>query len=332
MSKYFNKISFLFLGITLFIVACTKESSYESGLGIYSTAAGTLKDSLGNCQNITINGTYLVDTVMTDSNYVVVTANITTPGNYKIYTDTVNGFWFRDSAYILGTGTQTFKLKGYGKPILPLTSNFTVYFNTSYCLFSVPLGTSGTVVSATGDFFPTTVNSNWTYQSLLGDTVKYTCTNYNVTILGKTYKVFTSNKNDTAIYRKDSLQGNYYTYGTFAADSRLIEYKFLDDKVALNSFWESDTLSTSTFGFPITYKIRFTIEAKNLPYTVNGNVFNNVIKVKQEVLIQASPGLFTVQSSETTYSYYARKVGLVWLDSPNYTPPEALKVTRYQIF
>ncbi len=337
MSKYLNKIGILIISSFLLITACTKETSYESGLGLLSAASGTLKDSLGNCQNIAINGSYVVDTVLTDSNYITVTANITQSGTFKIYTDTVNGFWFRDSAYTLNSGTQTFKLKGYGKPILPLASNFTVYFNTSYCLFNITVGatssgSSGGTVTTSGDYFPTTANSNWTYQDLLGDTVKYTCTNYNVTVNSNIYKLFVSTQGDSAIYRKDSLLGNYYTYGTFAADSRFIEYKFLDDKVAVNSFWESDTLSTSTLGFPITYKIRFTIDAKNAPYTINGIALDSVIKVRQEVLVQATPGLFTIQNSETTYSYYAKKVGLVWLDFPNYTPPAASKITRYTVY
>jgi hypothetical protein len=102
--------------------------------------------------------------------------------------------------------------------------------------------------------------------------------------------------------------------------------------VALNSSWESDTLSTSTFGLPLTYKIKFSIDAKNAQYTINGNVLDSVIKVKQEILVQVSPGLFTIQPSGTIYSYFAKKVGLVWVDLPNLSPAEALKIKRWKVF
>lgn len=338
MSKYFNKtILLLFCGAML-MLACSKETSFELGLGLANPSTGTLKDSAGNCQSFSVNGSYVVDSTLNDSNYIVVTATITKGGIYKIYSDTANGYWFKDSSYVLNAGVQTFKLKGYGKPILPLKSVFTIYYNTSYCLVSVTAtgtpstGGGSTVTSPSGDYFPTTVGSNWTYYDLTGDSLTVACSNFTATIASKTYKVFISDQGDTSIYRKDSLQGEYYTYGTFAGDSRLIEYKFLDDKVALNSFWETDTLSTNTFGLPLTYKIRFSIDAKNVQYTINGNVLDSVIKVKQEVLVQVSPGLFNIQPTGTTYSYFAKKVGLVWLDLPNLSPAEALKIKRWTIF
>lgn len=320
------------------MLACSKETSFESGTGI-TAATGTLKDSSGNCQGISVVGSYVVDSTLNDSNYLVVTATITKGGTYKIYSDTANGYWFKDSAYILTPGTQTFKLKGYGKPILPLTSVFTIYFNTSYCLLSVTAtgtpssGGGSTVTSPSGNYFPTTTGSNWTYYDLTGDSLTVTATNFTATIASKTYKVFISDQGDTTIYRKDSLQGEYYTYGTFAGDSRLIEYKFLDDKIALNSFWETDTLTTSLFlGIPSTYKIRFTIDAKNTQYTINGNVIDSVIKVKQELLAQQPGGLYSIIPTGTTYAYYAKKIGLVWLDFPNYVPAEALKIKRWRVY
>jgi hypothetical protein len=336
MSKNLNISIFLLFCGAMLMLACAKETSFESGTGL-SAASGTLKDSSGNCQGISVVGSYVVDSTLTDSNYLVVTATITKGGTYKIYSDTANGYWFKDSSYVLTTGTQIFKLKGYGKPILPLTSVFNIYFNTSYCSLSVtatgtPSGSGTTVTSPSGDYFPTTTGSNWVYNDLTGDSIKVACSNYTATVNSKTYKVFISDHGDTTIYRKDSLQGNYYAYGTFASDSRLIEYKFLDDKVALNSFWETDTLSTSSSNVQTIYKIRFTIDEKNVQYTINGNVLDSVIKVKQEVLKQVSTGLFTILSTGTTYSYYAKKIGLVWYDSPSYTPATALKIKRWNIY
>lgn len=333
MNKQSNQIYFLIFSCLLLIISCTKETSFETG-GVFGSADGTLKDSVGNCQGVIVKGQYVMDSVLTDSNYVSVTASITKPGIYKIYSDTVNGFWFRDSAYVLTSGLQTFKLKGYGKPILPKTTNFTVLFNASACLFSItvtstPTGGGGTTPTApSGDYFPTTTNSNWTYNYTTTDTVRYTCTNLLATINNKVYKVFTTTLRDTLIYRKDSLQGEYFTYSSFAKDSRFIDFKFLDDKLPVNSFWETDTLSTTISGFRATYKIRFTIDAKNAAYTINSNALDSVIKVRQEVFIQVPGGLYTKDTTNTSYTYYAKKIGYVRYESPTYNET----IRRWQIF
>ncbi|MBC7651815.1 MAG: hypothetical protein H7101_08705, partial [Deinococcales bacterium] len=310
MNKQFYKIySFVFCSLLL-ILSCTKETSFESG-NLFGSAEGTLKDSTGNCQGISIKGQYVMDSVLTDSNYVTITATITKPGNYKIYSDTVNGFWFRDSAFVLTAGVKTFKLKGYGKPILPKTANFTVLFNASACLFSITVTTTAggggggnTPTAPSGDYFPITPNSNWTYDytSNPPDTIRYTSKNFTATVNNKVYRIFTTNLGDTLAYRKDSLQGEYFAYSRFANDSRPLDYKFLDDKLPVNSFWETDTISTVALGFPTTYKIRFTIDAKNASYIINGNALDSVIKVKQEVFIQVPGGLFTKDTRSTFYT------------------------------
>ncbi len=126
----------VFTGILL-AIACQKEYSVDSGIATGSSAAGTLKDTLGNCQPITINGNYVADSILKDSNYVLIQVNITSPGNYKINTDIQNGFSFRDSGYISATGLRTIKLKGTGTPTLPIASDFTVFFNNTNCFFRI---------------------------------------------------------------------------------------------------------------------------------------------------------------------------------------------------
>ncbi len=126
----------VFVGILL-VIACQKEYSVDSGIATGSSAAGTLKDTLGNCQPITINGNYFADSILKDSNYVLLQVNITSPGNYKINTDIQNGYSFRDSGYISTTGLQTVKLKGIGTPTLPIASDFTVFFNNTNCFFRI---------------------------------------------------------------------------------------------------------------------------------------------------------------------------------------------------
>ncbi len=145
-----KRLILIALPICIFLMfACSKEYSVETGGNAIS--AGTLKDSLGDCEPILINGTYTENQDLTTSNSVVVTVNVTGSGKYRIFTDTTNGFWFIDSGFFAAPGTYTVTLKGGGKPILPIASDFTVSYGTSFCNFSITPGASsgsGTVNSS----------------------------------------------------------------------------------------------------------------------------------------------------------------------------------------
>src|SRR5882757_5427770 len=142
MTKLTLRLSIV-LSVFLLFQACKKELSLENG-GFGGTAKGELVDSLGNCKNPTVVGTYKVDTPLTTtSNYIIINVNFTAQGKYKIYSDTVNGMWFLDSGFAISTGTTTIKLKGYGTPILPKTTDFALIFGNTLCSFSVPVSGSG---------------------------------------------------------------------------------------------------------------------------------------------------------------------------------------------
>lgn len=120
-----------------FFTACKKEYSYEKGPADMM-ATGSLKSSLGSCNPFTVHGTYKQNSFLGESNYVMVRVHFSSVGRYKIFTDTVNGFFFQDSAVVTDTGYQSIKLKGKGKPLFAKTTNFSVAFDTSYCSFSIP--------------------------------------------------------------------------------------------------------------------------------------------------------------------------------------------------
>lgn len=134
--KSIKHIAILLAGIFI-MASCQKEYSLETG-STGGLALGTMKDSLGDCQPITLRGLYFVDSTLTDSNYAIVQVKITAPGSYTIKTDVQNGYSFKDSGYFATPGLISVKLKAKGRPILPITSDFTVSFGTSFCLFSVP--------------------------------------------------------------------------------------------------------------------------------------------------------------------------------------------------
>ncbi|MFN4006226.1 MAG: hypothetical protein ACK4HE_01825 [Chitinophagaceae bacterium] len=123
------------LALVLCLVACSKEYSLEGG---GSTAAtGTLKNPAGVCNTITIAGNYRAGTPTDTSNYLLLTVNVLGTGNYRIFTSAQNGVSFADSGFFSTTGTRIVRLKASGTPTLPITSNYTVTFDTSVCSFSI---------------------------------------------------------------------------------------------------------------------------------------------------------------------------------------------------
>jgi hypothetical protein len=130
------------------MLSCQKEYSLETGVNSFS--AGTLKDSMGDCNPMIISGAYTEGQSLTAGNFVTVTVDVNATGTYRIFSDTVNGFWFVDSGFFSSTGTQTITLKGGGKPILPIDADFTVSYGNSYCDFSITVAaaSSGALNSA----------------------------------------------------------------------------------------------------------------------------------------------------------------------------------------
>jgi len=133
--KYAKQFIIAVAGI-FFMISCQKELSLETG-SIGGIAQGTLKDSLGDCQPITIRGPYFADSLLTDSNFVLVQINVASPGRYTISTDNQNGYSFTDTGFVTIPGLQQIRLKAKGRPILAVVSDFTVTFGSSFCVFSI---------------------------------------------------------------------------------------------------------------------------------------------------------------------------------------------------
>ena len=316
---------FLFAGFLL--VSCEKEYSLDNG-GFSMTALGSLLDSLGNCKQITVSGAFKVDVPLTTSNYLGANVNFIKTGKYTISSDTVNGMWFQDSGFVLNTGAAKVSVKGYGKPLLPKTSVFTLRFNGTSCSFSVT--TSGSSGSGGGgdDYFPTTAASNWTYKydPKIGtlDTFRVTVAEETFTIDSLKYFQFARSTGDTFYFAKNSSIGNYYALSTIDFDyvflfdsvpSYFITYPFLKERAAVNESWETQEygivkLVTGTVEELGVSKAIFTILSKNtVPYIVGGNTYQNVIAVKREIQFKPTNGTF--RSVTSGISYYAKGFGLI---------------------
>ena len=317
--------SFLLAGFLL--VSCEKEYSLENE-GFSMTALGSLVDSLGNCKQITVSGTYKVDVPLTTSNNLGANVNFIKTGKYKISSDTVNGMWFQDSGFVLNTGAVKVSVKGYGKPLLPKTSVFTLRFNGTSCSFLVTASGSGGGGGGGGDdYFPTSKASNWTYkyEPKIGslDTFRVTVAEETFTIDSLEYFQFARSTEDTFYFAKNSSIGNYYALSTIDFDyvflfdsvpSYFITYPFLKERAAVNESWETQEygivkLVTGGVAELGVTKAIFTILSKNsVPYTIGGNTYQNVIAVKREIQFKSGVTFRTVTSG---ISYYAKGYGLI---------------------
>ena len=325
----------IIISVFCMFMACKKEMSIENG-GFGGTAQGELVDSLGNCKSSTVMGDYKVDTaLLTTTNYALINVNFTAQGKYKIYTDTVNGMWFLDSGFAISTGANVIKLKGYGKPILPKGTTFTIYFNNNVCSFSVTVNGSavspggGGSTGSGGDYFPTTVGSSWTYQYIpkLGtiDTFKVTVASGQIVRDTLSYAQFGTSLLDTFYFAKDG-KGTYYALSsvdfdyTFLFDSIpnfFISYPFLKESAAVGDTWETTDYGTVKLvtGTTTEYgkaKAVFTVVSKNTTtYTIGGKTYSDVINMKREIKFIPNTTNAVYRTLLIGNSYYAKNFGLI---------------------
>ncbi len=299
-------------------------------------AVGTTGGSGGNCTPITVLGTFQQGVPLDATNGVQVQLNVSAPGNYSIVTNTADGFYFYQSGTFTGTGTQTIILSGSGTPQNSGTQTFSVAFGGSSCSFTIPVQ-AGT--ATTGDYFPLTQNSNWTYsvsQSSSTDTIHSQVISYAPTVGSVSYGTITetllhtSQPYDSLYYRKPG--GDYYMYANFSNwlpfDQPVQgEFIFLKDNVAAGTTWNSPTISGTIGGYPVSGYITMTLQAKAVPVTIGTNNFPDVIKMKYD--------FYQVGNStpvETDQRWFARNVGEIYRNLSNSSVNSVYNVYQYQIF
>ncbi len=325
MNKFHN---YCILSILLLIsfVSCQKELSTELGT-TQGSATGTILDSLGNCQSAIIKGTYLLDSVLTDSNYVLIKVNFTSAGRYKISTDTPNGMWFRDSGFVLTPGAAVVKLKGSGKPILPNTTNFVVTFNSTTCGFSIQNGVGE-------DFLVTSTHSFWNFKysphlvSATGnyiDSILVTVTDPTIPFNGKNYYQYATSQKDTFYFAKGD-SNSYYEFGTIDFDytgifdslgaGNFIEYPYLKANQPVGYSWETIATTVKFGGYnggiskTGSAKAVFTIMNVGADYTIASKTLHNTITVKREILFKEI-GTTSYLKQVEGLAVYAKGIGLV---------------------
>lgn len=137
--KIVNVLVFLlFASLLITSTSCQKELDF----GTFEST-GTLKtDSAFDCLPSSVHGTYMVNNVLTDTNYIELQVNTTLSGNYLIQSDTTNGYGFKGEGSFSGTGINTIRLYATGTPTIPGTNSFIIHYNTpagdsSFCIIDV---------------------------------------------------------------------------------------------------------------------------------------------------------------------------------------------------
>lgn len=336
MKKWMHKLFFLTL-MAFAVQSCQKELSTENGASATGgTAEATLGGAPGNCANIQFKGIYGATLAVADTNSMSVELTFTKPGSYTITSDTCNGLYFKATGLATATGTATIALKAYGTPTTAGPCNFTVSFKGSTCTAVcniLPVATA-----TTGDYFPTTVGSRWTYQSSdpsagAGDTILTISTNSNATILATIFRLFTTENpagKDSSFYRKNA--NDYNEYGDIdvagvASNFVVGDYTFLKDNVAVNTEWETAEISATIGGTAAKMKLKYKLLAKDVDVVLDNKIYRNVIKVGNTSVAGPAGGPFTTVIAFE--KWYAKGIGLinVAVAAPNF----GYKVIKYQV-
>lgn len=305
----------------------------------------TLDGAPDQCINYVLSGDYIAGSAMTATNTVVINVNVTTPGTYTISTAQSNGMTFSGAGTLANTGAQTITLTALGTPVAAGSTNFPVQIGTSACNFAVDVAAPPSGF----DYFPLTAGSNWSYQfdGDANDSILVRAKPALIVLGGNQYTVFEGTDDaaggflDFGNYRKSG--SNYHTYadmGTYFAldDSVNIDYIFLKDNVAAGATWQSGNVTGAVGGIPLSVRIVFTMDQKDVPVTVNGTGYTNVIVVSEKYEADFGTGFFDITDQVGYYkSYYARGIGLIkqvyYYEDANPTPPVFYEqdIRRHQV-
>ncbi|MES2645676.1 MAG: hypothetical protein V4717_02285 [Bacteroidota bacterium] len=338
--KLIAPLFFISLFISVLFTSCEKEYSLEDkgGSGVIiggGTSMGTLGGSPGECANAVDSGVILAGTALTADNRITIEMNFTQIGTYYISTDTVNGIYFSKNGIVNATGPTQIVLTGSGKPTVAGVYSFIVSFKGSTCSFDVTAFDLPPVV--TGDYFPTTAASYWSYISsdpaaATDDTLRNTATSVTYTLNSNQFTLFKSQAGvdtDSLFFSKSN--GEYHQFGDLdlagtASNVVAADYIFLKDNVAAGTEWFSPEGDATINSATVKIRLKFTIAAKDVTASIGTTAFNNVIKVTTSQQAQSAAGWSTILTFE---SWYARGIGLIKLVAP--TPFYGYEIKSYQV-
>ena len=305
-------------------------------LPVLGKSVGTLGSTAGACTSFTPNGTYQQGIAFNTGNTVQVQVNITTPGSYQISTDSVNGVRFSGSGIFPTPGIKNVTLTGNGTPLNMGLQNFSVTFGTDSCGFPIIFQPA---VAASGDYFPLSLNSNWTYDLVGGSTadqITYKVIDFTPPFGAESYQTIQASQagsiTDSFYYRKPG--GDYYEYVDFSKvfgfdHSVESEFIFLKDNVGATSTWTSPTIAGTIGGVEFSGYATMTILAQAVAVTTIPGfpLFPDVIKVQYQYFRTGNPIPVLTQQR-----WFAKNQGEIYFSSDNGTVNTIYEVSAYQVF
>lgn len=314
------------------------SSQCQFTINFASPASGTLGGGGGNCTPFTFAGTFQQGLPLNETNTVQIEVTVTTPGAYNIISNTVNGVSFSKAGNFANAGVQAVTLTGKGTPVNAGPQNFAITFGAGTCNFTLSFLPG---VAASNDYFPLSLNSNWTY-GLTGnpaDSIVCKVIDYSPAFNGKNYLTITESNaenspaNDSAYYRKPG--GDYYQYvdysGIFNFDTPVTgEFIFLKDNVPAGTTWQSPTISGNAGGNAFSGYIKMTILEKSVAATINNFTFPDIIKVKYEYFIAVAPAPAVAMFSQE--KWFAKNSGQIYSSSSDGNTTTTYQVSDFHIF
>jgi hypothetical protein len=310
-------------------------------------ATFTLGGAPNACTGAVLSGDYVVGTPMSIANTVNITINVTVIGTFNITSTSSNGIQFAASGSIGTLGTQIITLTATGTPLAAGNTILQLNGGSSTCNITVTV----TATAALSDYFPRTVNSNWSYQfnDVVNDSIYRKVIAPTFTALGNPFNIFMATEDaangfdSSGYYRKTG--GSYYEFidmGTLwgLGNPLWVEYIFLKDDVTAGTAWQSSaytgTVDDGSGGTQsITFRLNYKVTQKDVTTVVNTVSYPNTIIVEERVDLQAAPGVWQDASSGLGYykAYYTRNVGLIKYE---YIDPAAaqswkMELRRYEI-
>lgn len=295
-----------------------------------------------DCGTAAVQGTYTQGVALDATNKVNLNVTVVAAGGYMI-TGTVNGMTFAHTGNFPAPGPQTITLAATGTPAAAGTFNVPLTAGTAPCNFSVTVAPAAPVAS---DYFPRSVNSNWSYEadddpddSILVKVIPQT-----KVVSGNTFNIFMGTNDATAgfdtsgYYRKAG--GSYNRFVNLANyfgldNNQWVEFTFIKDDQAAGHTWTTATYTNTTQGFPVQIRIKFTILQKDVTVSVDGTPYANTIVVEERYELNLGAGW----EDGTPYlgyykDYYSRNVG--WILDELYDEMNNLEgkieMRRYQVF
>lgn len=311
-----KKLCGLLLTGLILLYSCQKEVSFENGEGISSE--GMLQsDVTGDCLPKEVGGTYEAGVALVaTSNTIEVQVNVLKTGPYLIYTDTVNGYYFRGTGSFSATGINTVTLQGNGTPLLDGINNFTVRYDSSECIIAVtvlPAGSGGpaefTFNGSPGTCMDFVVGGDYVVGVALNSLSNTVEIKVNVTTAG-TYSVSTAESNGM------TFSGS----GTLLTGAQTIILKGAGTPITAGSATIPVTAGSSTCSFTIDVLATAPLKdyfprtaGSNWSYEINDNP--NV----DSLLVRAKPGTVTINGNPfTTFEGTNDQVNTSFQDMDSY--------------